>query len=97
MPHTLNCPQSLDTYAESPESEHDDDEVYGVGEEHEHVDVGHGTVLRVDQVVEELADGLVEIHASAKNQVKNSHSFQHYVKETVTYYVGTKEVRFFVY
>lgn len=49
------------TNPESPKSENDDDEVDRVGQEHEHVDVGHGAVLRVDQVIEELPNGNVDI------------------------------------
>lgn len=64
----IECTQSLKTYAKSPESKHDDDEVHGISEEHEHVDVSDSTVFRVDQVVEELADGQVEFHSSAENK-----------------------------
>lgn len=47
-------------HPEGPEAEDDDDEVDGVGEEHEDVDVSDGAVLRLDQSSEELADGAVE-------------------------------------
>lgn len=50
------------TYTEGPESKHDDDEVDGVGQEHQHVDVGDGAVLGMDQVVEELSHGKVDVH-----------------------------------
>lgn len=49
------------TYPEGPEAEDNDDEVHGVRQEHKHVHVGDGAVVRVDEVVEELPDGHVEL------------------------------------
>lgn len=50
------------TYTKRPESKHDDDEVDCVSEEHQHVDVCDGAVVRVDQVIEKLSDGKVDLH-----------------------------------
>lgn len=49
------------TYPEGPEAEDNDDEVHGVRQEHKHVHVGDGAVVGVDEVVEELPDGHVEL------------------------------------
>lgn len=56
------------TYAKRPESKHDDDEVDRVGEEHQHVDVCDCAVLRVDQVMEELPHGKVDLHEPAEKK-----------------------------
>lgn len=53
--------QRSSTHPEGPKSENDDDEVDRVGQKHEHVDVRHSAVLRVDQVIEELPDGNVDV------------------------------------
>lgn len=49
------------TYPKGPEAEDNDDEVHGVRQEHKHVHVSDGTVVGVDEVVEELPDGHVEL------------------------------------
>lgn len=54
------------TNPKSPESKDNNDEVHSVGQEHEHIDVCHSAVLRVDQVVEELADGDVDLKGAAR-------------------------------
>lgn len=62
--HILSChmkSQRSSTHPEGPKSENDDDEVDRVGQKHEHVDVRHSAVLRVDQVIEELPDGNVDV------------------------------------
>ena len=41
-----------------------DDEVDNVDEEHEGVDVAHRAVLRVDDVIEELPDGKVDVQSA---------------------------------
>lgn len=61
---------SFETYTKRPEPEHNDDEVDGVGEEHQHVDVRHGAVLRMDQVEEELPDGKVDSHEPGTSMEK---------------------------
>lgn len=53
-------------YPESCEAKDDDDEVNGVCQEHEHVDVGHCAVLRMDKVVEELTNRQVDFFSSDK-------------------------------
>lgn len=54
------------SHAEGPEAEDYDDEVDGVGEEHQDVDVGDGAVLRLDQGSEELQHRPVQSDAPAK-------------------------------
>ena len=54
------------TYPKGPEAEDDDDKVDGVCQEHEHVHVGHGAVVGVDEVVEELSDGHVELQGPVR-------------------------------
>lgn len=54
-----------DTNPKSPESKDNNDEVHSVGQEHEHVDVCHSAVLRVDQVIKELTDGNVNLKGAA--------------------------------
>lgn len=49
------------TYPEGPEAEDNDDEVHGVRQEHKHIHIGDSAVVRVDEVVEELPDGHVEL------------------------------------
>ena len=49
------------TYPEGPEAEDNDDEVHSVRQEHKHVHIGDGAVVGVDEVVEELPDGHVEL------------------------------------
>lgn len=50
-------------YPEGPEAEDDDDEVNGVGEEHEDINVSHSTIFWLDESSEELKDRMVERHA----------------------------------
>lgn len=57
-------------YPKSPEAEDNDDEVNGVCQEHEDVDVGHCAVLRMDEVVEELANREVDLSSSEKKTPK---------------------------
>jgi len=47
----------VDFYPKCPVTIYGDDEVDDVDEEHEGVDITHRTVLRVDDVIEELPDG----------------------------------------
>lgn len=54
------------TYTKRPESKHDDDEVDCVSEEHQHIDVCDCAVLRVDQVVEKLPHGKVQLQKPVK-------------------------------
>jgi hypothetical protein len=62
--NTFRRPGLYQTYPKSPEAEDDDDKVNSVGQEHEHIHVCHSTVLWVDQVVEELTDGDVDLQSS---------------------------------
>lgn len=54
------------TYPEGPKAKDDDDEVHSVSQEHKHIYVGHGTVVWVDEVVEELSDGHIYLQSPAK-------------------------------
>lgn len=54
------------TYPEGPKAKDDDDEVNSVSQEHKHIYVGHGAVVRVDEVVEELSDGHIYLQSPAK-------------------------------
>ena len=56
------------TYSKRRESKHDDDEVNCVSEEHQHIDVCDGTVLGMDQIVEEPFHGKVDLHEAMKKQ-----------------------------
>lgn len=58
-------PRWSTSYSKGPEAEDDDDEVHGVGEEHQHVDVGDGAVLGLDQRPEEVEERPVESKAPA--------------------------------
>lgn len=49
------------TYPEGPEAKDNDDEVHGVCREHKHIHVGNGALVRVDEVIEELPDGHIEL------------------------------------
>lgn len=51
-------------YSKGPEAKDDDDEVDGVGKEHENVDVCDGAVLWLDQSSEELTDWMVDRQTS---------------------------------
>lgn len=53
-------------YPEGGVSKDDDDEVDGVGQKHQHVDVSDCAVLWVDQVMEELLHGKVDLQEPAK-------------------------------
>lgn len=55
-------------YPKSPESKNDNDEVNGVSEKHQHVDVGHCAVLGVNQVVEKLTNGRVDLKSPGKKK-----------------------------
>lgn len=55
-------------YPESPEAEDNDDEVNGVCQEHENVNVGHCAVLGMDEVIEELTNREVDLSSSDKNK-----------------------------
>lgn len=54
------------TYTKGPESKHNDDEVNCVSEEHQHIDVCDCTVLRMDQVIEELPHRKVDLQEPTK-------------------------------
>lgn len=56
------------TYPEGPEAKDNDDKVHGVGQEHEHVHVGHSAVVGVDEVVEELPDGHVDLQSPGRQE-----------------------------
>ena len=66
--HSFSSKSKFNTYTKRPESKHDDDEVDGVSEEHQHIDVCHCAVLRMDQVIEELPHGQVDLHEPTKNR-----------------------------
>lgn len=50
------------TYSKGRESKDNDHEVNCVSEEHQHIDVCDGAVLRMDQIVEELFHRKVDLH-----------------------------------
>lgn len=54
------------TYSKGRESKHNDHEVDCVSKEHQHIDVRDGTVLRMDQIVEELFHRKVDLHEAMK-------------------------------
>lgn len=54
------------TYTKGPEPKDNDDKVHSVGEEHQHVDVCDSTVLRMDQVIEELLHGKIDLQKPAE-------------------------------
>ena len=54
------------TYPKGPEAKDNDDKVDSVGQEHEHIHIGHGAVVGVDEVVEELSDGHIYLQSPAK-------------------------------
>lgn len=56
------------TYTEGPEPKYDDDKVDRVGKKHQHVDVCDCAVLWVDQVMEELPHGKVDLHEPARKE-----------------------------
>ena len=66
--HSFSSKSKFNTYTKRPESKHDDDEVDGVSEEHQHIDVCHCAVLRMDQVIEELPHGQVDLHEPTKSR-----------------------------
>lgn len=47
----------LITYPKSPKPKHNDDEVHSICEEHQHINISHSTVFRVNEIVEKLSDG----------------------------------------
>lgn len=49
------------TYPKSPEAKDNDDEVHSVGQEHQHIHVSHSTVVWVDEVIEELPNGYIDL------------------------------------
>lgn len=49
------------TYPKGPEAEDDDDEVHSVGQEHQHIHISHSTVVWVDEVIEELPNGYIDL------------------------------------
>lgn len=59
----------LKTYTKGPESKHDDDEVDRVGEEHQHIDVRDRAVLWVNQVIEKLLHGQVDIQNPTESRI----------------------------
>lgn len=56
------------TYPKGPEAKDDDDKVNSVSQEHEHIHVGHSTVVWVDEVIEELSDGHIYLQSPAKQR-----------------------------
>lgn len=54
------------TYPKGPKAEDNDDEVHSVSQEHEHIHVSHGAIVRVDEVVKELFDGHVDLQRPAR-------------------------------
>lgn len=72
------------TYPKSRKTEEDDDEVDGVGQEYEHIDICQSAVLWMDQVVEELTNGQVDLHGPGENtkqMYNNTMLGSFYVKE----------------
>lgn len=65
------------THTKGPESKHNDDEVDGVGQEHQNVHVCDSTVLWMDEVVEELPDGNVDLHESVGAEYSMNFYFPH--------------------
>lgn len=66
---SLNLCAMLITHSKSCEAKDNDDEVHRVSQEHQHIDVCHRTVVRVDQVVKELANGEVDLQSSAQSSL----------------------------
>lgn len=58
-------------YPEGPEAKDDDDEVDGVSQEHEDVDVCDGAVLRLYQSSEELTDRTADRHTSRRQRERH--------------------------
>lgn len=54
------CRGSPCTHPKSPETKHHDDEVHHVGEEHQSVDVGGGSVLGVQDVLDERVSWFID-------------------------------------
>lgn len=52
----------IKSYSKGPEAEDDDDEVNGVGEEHEDINISDCAVFWLDESSEELKDRMVERH-----------------------------------
>lgn len=57
------------THPKGRVSKHDDDKVNGVSKKHEHVDVCDCAVLWVDQIMEELPHGKVDLHEPTNNMI----------------------------
>lgn len=57
------------THPKGGVSKHNDDEVDCVSKKHQHVDVRDCAVLWVDQVMEELPHGKVDLHEPAENTI----------------------------
>lgn len=49
------------TYPKGPESKDDDNEVYSVSQKHQHVYISHSTVVWMDEVIEELPNGDIDL------------------------------------
>lgn len=56
------------TYPKGPEAKDDDDKVNSVRQKHEHIHVGHSTVVWVDEVIEELSDRHIYLQSPAKQR-----------------------------
>lgn len=56
------------TYPKSPVAKNDDYEIDNINQEHQGIDITHRTVLRVDDVIEELPDGKVYVKATERRE-----------------------------
>lgn len=72
MSHTESCviltacgrKLRLCVYPKGPVSIYGHDEIDDINKKHEGVDVTHGAVVRVDDVIEELPDGEIDVKSS---------------------------------
>lgn len=62
------CRQEIELYSKGPEAKDDDDEVNGVGEKHEDVNISDGAVFWLDESSEEVKDGTVERHTPERER-----------------------------
>lgn len=61
------------SYSEGPEAEDYDDEVNGVGEEHQDINVSDSAVFWLDEGSEELKDWAVESNAPTTKRETNTY------------------------
>lgn len=60
-------------YPKGPISIYGHDEIDDINKKHEGVDVTHRTVIRVDNVIEELSYGEINVKSSVKKERETSH------------------------